>query len=293
MFLALCCFVVTGILLCRFWRLGHDRVLEACVVGLFVIHPYHGEIFTFREATLCVGLAILLATGGIVLADRRPSRWLGGCAMLVLALSLYQVAFNYAAIALAIYGLFELSRSEAARLFKRPFDVRHPVIRQVLPRALALAASAVVYFLIYRFSQLAIEASTADRRSQIMPLSYVPERVQAILETIWRVLALPEAVMPLLPKLLAGVIAVLAVFGLARRASQTPDHARGLRLAVMLLLLVAAVFAIVGVLMPLIVWWPVDRVLSAASVLFAGLLALAAAHSGARRVALVAACCCC
>ena len=282
-FLALCCFAAAGVLLCRLWRLDDDLPAAACLVGLFVIHPYHAEIFTFREATLCVGLAVLLATAGLTLAERKPSRWITGTVLLAVSLSLYQVAINYAAIALAFLCLFELSRAGIRPLLAwPPAGEASRALQAVVPRALAMATAVVVYFVIYKLSTLAVDSVLVDSRSGILPLSHVPERLQAVLSTLCHVFLEPEPLMPLASKLLIGVIAAVALAALAERSWQQGGVARYLQLGIIGALLIAALFGIPGVLVPLTAWDPLDRTLAAVSVVVAGVFGIALAQARVR-----------
>lgn len=281
--LALCAFAAAGVLLTRLWHLQDDLPAAACLVGLFVIHPYHAEIFTFREATLCVGLAVLSAVAGITMAGSRRTHWIGGTALLALSLSLYQVAINYAAIALAVLCVLELARTGVKPLLAwPPTDEGRRVLQAVVPRALALLVATIVYFIVYKLSVLLISSATSDGRSGLMPLSHAPERLQAVIQTLWGVLARPEPLMPVVTKLLVGLVGLAALAALISRSLAVRGGAGWLQLAVTVALLLAGLFGVAGVLMPLLVWDPVDRTLSAASVLVAGLFGIVITLGAAR-----------
>jgi hypothetical protein len=290
--LSLVSFVVVGILLCRLWGLEGDGVLPALVVGLVAIHPYHAEIFTFREATLCVSLAVLLAMAGVSLAGHRPLRWLSGCGLVVISLGMYQVAFNYAVIALIVLYLLNLTRPSAMAPSAPPRvggAWRMPA--GIWPRTSALLAALAVYLVIHRLSLRVLGASGGEaRRSEMLPLSGAWGRLREIRSTLWEIFISREPLLPRTSKALIAMLCVLAVGALVRAAWRTRGGGRYVNLALVGACVSAATLSVIGVTAPLAMWWPVDRVLAAVSVLVAGALVLVVAHGGPwmRRLAIVA-----
>jgi len=290
-FLALCCFVVVGVLLCRLWRIENDTILQICLVGIVAIHPYHAEIFTFREATLCVGLAQLLGISGLVVAGRRPSRWIAGCILMMFSLTLYQVVFNYVVIALIVLFLLELGRLGPRQMFKwYPAGDRQQIQLEFLYRTTAFVVAVFMYLAVYTLSLKSFgSVSVEAQRRTILPFSHIPGRMLGTGKILWNIFAVPEPLMPTATKLLIGVISVLAIVVLTKRIMQTEGPRLYVALGVTYILLVAALLSIIGVLIPLKSLAAFDRVLSAVSVLVAGLLTIVIVNSGlwTRRIVLV------
>ena len=290
-FLTLCCFVAVGVLLCRLWRIENDIVLQICVVGVVAIHPYHAEIFTFREATLCVGVALLSGISGLVVAAGRASRWIVGCILMIFSLTLYQVVFNYVVIALIVLILLELSRLGSRQVFERhPGGDGQQIRLEILYRTTAFVVAVLMYIAVYTLSlKIFGSVSVEAQRRTILPLARIPGRILGTMHILWNMFAVPEALMPTATKLLIGVICILAIVLLTRRIMQTEGPGHYPALAATYILLGIAVFSIVGMGIPLRFWQPFDRVLSAVSVLVAGLLTIAILNSDlwTRRVLLV------
>jgi hypothetical protein len=282
-FLALCCYVATGILLCRFWHI-ESRVLQICVVGIFAIHPYHAEIFTFREATLCAGLAVLLGIVGLLVAGRGLFHWTPGWAMMMISMSLYQIAFNYIVIALIVFWILELSRSGESRMPMRfPSCFRNHIPQDVMPRASAIVAALVGYFSVYKLSFLVDAQASSNNeapRGAMLSLSHFHDRVYDVKHTLLHMFAVPEPLMPKVTKLLIALIAMLAIGVLACKSLRKAGFGGYIELAVICALLSAALLSIMGVLIPLAVWFVPDRTLSGVSVLVAGLFAIVFMNGG-------------
>jgi hypothetical protein len=293
---ALACYVLVGMLLCHLWKVEGSNALKACIIGLLAIHPYHAEIFTFREATITVGLAVFLAVSGLVLADRRPRRWLAGCALIAGALTMYQIALNYAVAGLAIFGLLSLARS--GRQSGSAHDVRGRLaglVADLLPRASAMAAAVFLYLPVYKLGQQLVPITHETTRGALLPLLDIPRRIVQTRVTIWRVFVVPEVIMPIVVKALVGALLAVAVGLVARKLWAAPARSRPVLIGTALALLGVAVLAIVGVSLPLSEWSPwafTHRFLSAVSVLVAGSLAVAAVLGSNRtkRVAIAASC---
>jgi hypothetical protein len=283
-FLALCCFVAAGVMLCRLWRIEGSRVLQVCVVGIFAIHPYHAAIFTFREATLCVGLAMLFGMLSLVVAGRRLSRWIAGWTLMMISLSLYQVAFNYAVIALIVLILLEWSRSGEPLLPAQLHTAAgHWFLRDVLPRASAIIAALISYLILYKLSLKAVASAASSYQAQrgaVIAFPQISMRLQEVKQVLWHIFVVPEPLMPKATKMLIGVLAMLTVAMLTRKALSKSGVSRCIEFAAAGILLGGALLAIIGVMLPLVEWWPIDRILSAVSVLAAGMVAIVVVNGG-------------
>ncbi|MGZ6235718.1 MAG: glucosyltransferase domain-containing protein [Syntrophales bacterium] len=291
--LALCCYVGVGILLCRLWRIEDSLGIQVCIVCIFALHPYNADVFTFREGTFTVGLGLLLGMLGLTTADRRLSRWAAGCILMVLSLTLYQVAINFIVIALVILALLELTRlGPQGILGGIGLDVRRQFLQQLLPRASALVAAVVIYTPLYKLSlHLAGRLMQEHSRGAIVPLSEIPERIWRSTIAVGYVFLVPGREMPVVVKLLIVGLSALAIGLMARKIWEIVGYRRYMMFALAFSLLAIAGLAIVGVVIPLKEWSEVHRALAGVSVLVAGFFALAISNGGvwSRRAALAVA----
>ena len=288
--LALCCYVGVGILLCKLWDIKDSLGIQVCIVAIFALHPYNADVFTFREATLTVGFGLSLGMLGLTIADMRLSRWIAGCTLMVLSLTLYQVALNFVVIALVISLLLKLTRLDPGGILwgPGPGTGRH-FLQQLWPRASAVVAAVVIYMPIYKLSQqLAGNLMQEHSRGAILPLSDIPERIWRSAVAAGHVFLVPEPGVPIAVKMLIVGLSALAIGSLVKKIWEIVGYRRYTVFALALLLLAIAGFAIIGVVMPLREWSEVHRTLAGVSVLVAGFLALAVTNGGvwSRRAAL-------
>ncbi len=288
--LALCCYVGVGILLCRLWRVGGSLGIQVCIVGIFALHPYNTDVFTFREGTLTVGLGLLLGMLGLTTADMRLSRWTAGCTLMVLSLTLYQVAINFVVIALAILTVLELTRLGPRGIVGGVSpDARRQFLQKLLPRASAVVGAMLIYTPIYKLSQhLAGSLMQEHSRGAILPLSDIPERIWRSTIAVGHIFLLPGPEMPVVVKMLIVGLSALAIGLLARKIWGIVGYRRYMMFALVFSLLAIAGLAIIGVVIPLRELSEVHRTLAGVSVLVAGFFALAVSNGGvwSRRAAL-------
>jgi hypothetical protein len=292
-FIAMCCFVAVGVLLCRLWGIEGDRPLSGCVVGLFVIHPYNAEVFVFREMSITVGLALLAAVAGVVLAERHGRRWLLGWLLLILSMSLYQVALNFVVIGLIVLCLIEWSRSDISWVRFRSDEMRQ-FAAALFSRLVAIGLAVPAYLVLHKLSLKWAGVTSADpeiTRSSALSPSEMPERALSVLRTVKYVFVNSEPLMPGATKVCIALMLLLVIGLLTKRALRVPGSARWAELLVAGALLFGASLAVVGILMGLRDYFVVDRTLSAVSVLVAGLMAIVGVSGGLwlRRVALAVA----
>ena len=280
-FVSLCCFAAGAILLCRLWRIAPTGFAAIALAGVFAIHPYHAEIFTFREAALTVSLAVVCALAGITFAARPRPRFVVGSLLLFASLNLYQVAWNYAFLAVLIACLLEWVRNPDAPLI--------PSRRSPLTSAAAvLACTTVAYFGFFKLSVRFLPAPTGElARGALIPLSQLSNRLHELLRIFYSILLRPEPLMPVAIKWLLAALLGAAVAVLLRRALAQPSR-RALDLLALPVFLGAALLGIAGIMIPIGGWMPVHRTLSAVSLLATGSLAVLLAGSPRLRTAALA-----
>jgi hypothetical protein len=210
---------------------------------------------------------------------------------MMFSLTLYQVVFNYVAIALIVLFLLALSRLGPQQMLEWfPAGDRQRIQTEILYRATAFVIAVVMYLAVYTvslniFGSVSVEA----QRRTILPLTRIPGRILGTVHILWNIFTVPEAIMPTATKLLIGVISILAIALLTRRIMQSEGPRHYVALAVAYILLIIALFSIIGIGIPLKFWDPFDRVLSAVSILVAGFLAIAIVNSSlwTRRIVFV------
>ncbi|MCC6294351.1 MAG: glucosyltransferase domain-containing protein [Bryobacterales bacterium] len=270
-FISLCCFAAGAVFLCRLWRTAPTGFAAIALAGLFAIHPYHAEIFTFREAALTVSLAVLLALAGVTQAAAPRPRFAHACALLFAALNLYQVAWNYAFLALLIAGLLEWVRTPGAALLPRRDS-------PLTTAAAALAFTTIAYFAFFKLSVRFLTTPSGElARGALIPLSQATNRLRELARIFYSILLRPEPLMPTAIKWLLAAMLAAAVAVLLHRALAQPRRAADL--LALPLVLGAALLGIAGIMIPIGGWMPVHRTLAAVSLLAAGSLAVLLACS--------------
>jgi hypothetical protein len=276
----------TALLLVRWWSEGRGvpRAVALVAGALLVLHPYMSEHLYFQDAVLFPAFAFALMALALNLARWRWNDMALAVLLMVLALGFYQIALNFAAVAIAIAGVMTL-------LFPTEAEAGlHPLARLRRSRAAAGAFMLAIALPVYTLLRALVIAGfglTPDYRGELLRAENIDRRLYE-LSYLWpRLLG-----DPVLPAALQWFLIVLAVCLLAcgiiavLRGDRRGQDALALVLAWGLL--VAGLAASVATVALLNVWWPAPRSLSGLAVLSGGLAlaALLAARQRLRRILL-------
>jgi hypothetical protein len=225
--------------------------------AVFCLHPFTTEIFTFSQVTLFVNLSLAAGLlGALFLLQAKRVEWLIGAALIVSALSIYQITLHYIMIALLLAGVGSLMRGES------PISAVRAIVATVISTALCLMIAKGINAALH---------IPSEARGSFAGLGDLRAKASVFADALVLAFAPPHRLVPPIAAWLAAICAagsLAAVLWMIARK-------RGLALA--LLATVALVGALISVaLLPVAssVVWLVPRVLSAISVFVGGLLAL-------------------
>ena len=219
-------------------------------MGIATLHPYLGEIFTYRHATMINSLSFsypAMAVGYILLYNKRYR--LLGIPLIIWALSGYQVVFSMIMVFIPIQILSNLLKGR---------DITDILKKMAIPLGL-LVGTLLLYVLTNRFI-LNIMDIPASPRSAFLGLGDLNVRFTQILTLAQRTFISNEAIALSVPKwiLLALLLSLLVTILAKKNPSKKYNMAKILCIP---LLLISAI-GIIGPAMLLDVWWSTPRVLS-------------------------------
>lgn len=238
------------LILIRFLNLKTNKYFEVILLGIATLHPYLGEIFTYRHATMINSLCFsypAMAVGYILLYNKRYRLW--GIPLIIWALSGYQVVFSMILVFIPIQVLSALLKGK---------DIQDMLKKMAIPLSLLLG-TLILYVLTNRLI-LNIADIPASPRSAFLGLGDLNVRFTQIFTLAQRTFISNEAIALSVPKwiLLAILFVLLASILVKKKASQNLTQSKVLCIP---LILVSAI-GIIGPAMLLDVWWSTPRVLS-------------------------------
>lgn len=246
-------------LLCKpFLTFDHQDLSPSLLaIAIAICHPYLSEIFTFRGAALIhFSIALILGILGYLTIDNSIKKLIYGSILITIGLSIYQIFLNYLAITLLFSLLVSVrNNNEKERLHLISLDIK---------RLYGIMLGLALYFLILKISIL-ISGVTNEGRSQFISLEDLPERLFIIKSTIidifygsrfsgfyyhyWFSLLILFLFISLLKTQTLSVIFISSI------------------------LLISAMFSVIGLLALTKVYWAVPRTLSAAAFFISGCVA--------------------
>jgi hypothetical protein len=169
------CFAfVAPLFFAAFDRPGQTRAFAIVLPALLlVLHPFQAEILTFSEASFTALIAIATGIAAIFITARAPQLWWLGMALMVAALSTYQLVLNYVGIMLLL-GL-----TRAGMDAEGDGAARWRVYRPSVASAIMVAASVILY-LILNAMFISVFDLQMDQRGQLMPVSEWATRVDEV-----------------------------------------------------------------------------------------------------------------
>ncbi|MFH1812506.1 MAG: glucosyltransferase domain-containing protein [Pseudomonadota bacterium] len=268
---ALVCFLFVGIIICRLWGITRNSCLMVSVMSIIATHPYQADIFTFGEFSFFMAVSLLLSFVAMHHAGHGMVRGVVAVGLLVAALSLYQLVLNYVLMTLIFMLIFRVippGAGEPVRTWKDSLqDVR------LVFRLSIIVVSMACYWTIFRVS-LYFFPEPLEGRTQIGGLGDLANRFREVLDTFWLILGRDEPLMPVALKVIFGGLLVTGLILVIGRFWKRNAPASALGAFGVIILIGMAFLMILGITLPLVVWWPVPRTLSAVSVFWAGTAAM-------------------
>ncbi len=280
--------VLLGVAVARFWNLrpGDWRAVAAATV--VAIHPFTTELFTFRTANGSSSLAYALVASAILVRPRSPRTIAVSALLFTLALSIYQVVFNYVVMAVLMGVAIGLARwSLSRRPSERPERFRRLLApgRQLRGRNMALCLSFAIALAGYALAGALVGRLfhvVATPRSALLAPDDWRARAGEVADVLHQRILGPSPLVPELTKRLLLLILVMALVGPAVRIGRGRSLRSIVVFAVNALLLAAALVWSVGLAMLLKDFWPAPRVMPHLGVFWAGALVIATLGAGPR-----------
>jgi len=226
---------------------------------LLVLHPFQAEILTFSEASFTALLAVALGIFSVFLAARIPRLWWLACAILIMAISMYQVVLNYVCLMFAFGALVECVNSDG--------KLRGNVARyRPLMVSFGMIFLALVLYLLINKALIAAFDVPVDGRGQTLPFDQFKTRwIDVYGLSKWLIdnplfLEVSKFVRLAFWAIVIGGWGVLVLRLLKNWSAATP---------LALLIIFALPVLGLGVVLVGVSWWPVPRVLGGIVAIFA------------------------
>lgn len=269
--LGLASYCLVALLCRRWWQLKVGLVPSLIVASLIALHPYQAEYWTFRTVMSSFG-ACVLPFVALELFAPRLGRMVLGAVALSCGLLIYQVPFNWALTALLFTVLSACVISPPA-----PGRFWQFLKAQLGVKLVGIGAGIALYLTLNRVVLKIYHANMEERGRMIRP-SEIIGRMKDIAELLHRIFIADEPLAPQGFKVLFFALTLLGILRVVRAgfAAYSAWPQRLLYLLITGTLFVAAALCMMGLSIPLRVWWPAPRLLTAVSIFMAGVTALCA-----------------
>jgi hypothetical protein len=262
----------------RLWRIN-DRLPAALLAGLMIcLHPYTAPQFTFKVSTVFYNF--FFGYLGLYLARFRLWHMVSSIVLIVFVLGKNQTIVNYFLTTMIIAYILDYLRLREGQSLVR--DLRRALADSELIARLVAVGTSIVIALSLAGVIRALVGVAADQRGRFIAPAAIPERIQQAFGLLREMLLYSEAGQPLLVKLLAAALLVLAVVALIRRAATSAAGigARLLSPLLMLGLLLVACLSVFAVTMPLASWITTRRVLFGFGIFIGGIAVISYLYQG-------------
>lgn len=240
-------------------RLLDNRLGIILASLLLVLHPFQAEILTFSEASFTALLAVAMGIASIYIVARFPRRWWVGVALLVFALSLYQLVLNYVCL-MVMLGALQVHVEGHG-----PLRDRWQAYRPVLAAAVTVIAGLVTYLVINKALLVALDVPLVGR-GQTLAFDQLGQRWLDIKSFCGWLLPHPLFLAP--GKAIALIFWAFVLVGWCLGLAQVVRRWKQ-ESPVAVLIILAMPVAGLGVVLAGATWWPAPRVLGGVVVLFA------------------------
>lgn len=266
--------IFMGLAACRIWRISDNTALGVITILFIAIHPYQAEILTFKSATAYVAVSIFLSMTAIYYSQARLVTFIWTSVVFMFALSIYQLALNYAAIILVFAVLLEMLRQVTSS--RRNVNLRLAINNVGLWPKIASIVTGLALYLIFNKIVLYLYNINPSFRVSFLPLDFesIVNRLRQLKDVYFTILFLVEPVMPFFVKAVLLLIFLLSFLCVTARLvfSDNSITDRVVSLAVVFSLVLTALFMCVGLMVAAQDFWIPPRVLSGVSIFWAGIV---------------------
>jgi hypothetical protein len=255
---------------------GMEDSPSAGLVGAIMIaHPYLAEALTFREGLPGYCVALIFSIMALEMAAKRPATWRTRVFSLLATVAMlltYQVFLNYFAVAIIFAFIFGqvLHNKNGQSLATNNVYRERAITLTVVSSISAIAFVSIIWL------TKALGLTTLAGRVNLVAFDKIPERIEQISSSLMRIYWSAEPVFPGWLKTLVALMLVLSVVIIFRYLLTEKSKENYIRngfftfLALLLLIPVS-----LGVIVPLVDWWPVPRVVAHVAIII-GLIFLVA-----------------
>ncbi|MDR3483034.1 MAG: glucosyltransferase domain-containing protein [Burkholderiaceae bacterium] len=260
------------LLVLRMWNLS-SILGGAMIGGLFLVHPYHAEMYSFREGGVYFSGSLFLALLAVKMLTESDSvkfRKIYAIALLVSSLSIYQLSINYALIAL-VFSICERVINDP-NIENGIHDWRR-TFKDVVSMFTVALASIVVYVVVNKIV-LATSGQVALERTHLMAVTAIPRRLAELPSTFHWILFSNQEILPASEKKILFLIPLIAllsvVFFYVKKKGELvqPFFIFG----IVALTLLTCLLLVLGIQLPLQALTRESRTISAISLFLAGSL---------------------
>jgi hypothetical protein len=271
-FLSISAFLGSLLLVLKTWNVS--SILGGVMIGgLFLVHPYHAEMYSFREGGVYFSVSLflaLLAIKMLTVPDGARFRKIYATALLVSSLSIYQLSINYALIAL-LFSICERLVNDS----HTENGIQHwrKTIKEVGSLVVVVLASVVLYVVINKIV-LTISGQIAGDRTRMIAVTAIPQRLAELPDTFHWILFSTQGILPANVKIIISLIPLIALLSAGFFcAKKEHELARPILIfGIVALTLLIGLALVLGIQLPLQAITRESRTISAISLFLAGSL---------------------
>lgn len=265
-------FLASLLVVLRTWNVS-SMIGGIMLGGLFLVHPYHAEMYSFREGGMYFALSLFLALLAVRILTESAGvmrRKFYAVMLLICSLSIYQLSINYALMAL-VFSICEkvLNPSDTAN---GSVDFRK-TLKEAAGMVGAVLAAVVLYLVINKIV-LAIGGLVAGERTRLISPTAIAQRIAELPGLFQWILFSNQEILPASVKnvlFLIPLISLISVSVFCFKKRNAPDQ-RLLIFGTIVLALLIGLLLVPGVQLPLQEMTRESRTLSAISLFLAGSL---------------------
>ena len=268
-------FAWVGLIVCRIWKISQHFGLSLFVSLIITLHPYQAELFTFKVSAIFICAAIILAFLGFYISSNNKINLFYSVILVALSLSFYQIVLNYIFVSLCIAFLLALSRgfnNESANMEQTSSFV------ELTSKFITICGGTAVYLITNKVVLFCLNLKQY-KRLHLIKFGEIPLRLSQLYQSASKTFFISEPVLPFSLKL---ILLILFCWVILRQLTAVPSRTVKCYFVFLLKFIPLCLITILGIYgVNLIVkdWWPVPRVLSAASFLWAGVTTMAFSSS--------------
>ena len=259
--------IMAGLIICRLWSV-RNTWLQIAVITLLGVYPYASELFTFNGLSYNLYFCYSIAFGGLFMISKKRLNFIIGVFLIALSIGIYQTIINFLLITVLIsIILYLLNNSENS--FKINF--KKFLKTDEFYRLGGVFLGVILYLLMNKLI-LVFMGITPEARGDFIGFSDIGIRIMKMIYLYGEIFISDQFIFPQMTKIIVLVLLLFTVIGVVLHFGTKFKINKLVNLSLLLLLLFASTLAIYGINIPLKVWWPVPRVLAAASLYLAGII---------------------